>query len=69
LTSTKKQNSIGQGKGSKISCTPEDDAITIQYKQEAFKAGLVHGFLAGAVATALVVKYGLFGIGKSPKSR
>ena len=47
----------------------EDDATTMKFKQEAFKAGLVHGFLVGVVATALIMQYGLFGFGRNKKDR
>lgn len=42
----------------------DSDGVIKKNKQEAFKAGLSHGFLIGVVATALVVKYGLFGVRK-----
>ena len=48
-----------------------DDATTrtTRFKQEAFKVGLVHGFLTGVIATALVLQYGFFGFGRSLKGR
>ena len=43
--------------------TEDDEESKKLLKQVAFKTGLWHGFLVGAVTAALVFKYGLFGIG------
>ena len=59
-------NESKKSKGCESSNSPKD---ATRDKQVAFQYGLWHGFLVGAVGTALVFKYGLFGVGRNPNQR